>query len=97
MVGLSTDGNYKTEMYEATPEVAKAINQIVQFFVSEGKGKPHVAMSLAISVCCQVFLAHGGKLEKSDEVGEMIKQGVITTLAAYKDYARTTPNTAGRA
>lgn len=78
----------KTEMYEASPEVAKAINQIVQFFVSEGKGKPHVSMSLAISVCAQVFLANGGNIDQGETIGDMVKKGIITTLDAYKSAMR---------
>lgn len=80
----------QTEIYEASPQAQMIVNQFVNFCVSEGKGNPTAAMALAISVCAQVFMAHGGNLDKGETIGDMVKQGIVTTLQAYKDMQKQT-------
>lgn len=79
-----------TEMYEAKPELAEYVNSVVQKFLQEGaaadgKVSLTVSMSLAITLCAQVFLAAGGDILKAEEIAELVKVGMISTLGAYRD------------
>lgn len=80
----------EVEMYEASPEVAQYVNGVCDRFKQEANGNLISAMSLAISVCAQVFLSCGGDIEKSEQIGEAVKAGVITTLGAYKNVSKAT-------
>lgn len=99
------------EMYQAPPEVHQFIQQAVQGIISAAAtstaadlkaGQQAVtinmstAMALVISLVAQVYLAAGGNIEKHEEIGEAIKQGVITTLQAYKQWSLAGANS-GRA
>jgi len=84
---------FKTALCVADEKLNDYIVNIVKVLAEQGKGKPEGfthSMSLAISVVAQVFLSCGGNIDKGEVVGEMVKQGLITTLKAYKDMARIT-------
>lgn len=77
-------------MYEAKPEIAAYVNSVVQKFLQEGTdadGKVNltVSISLAITLCAQTFLAAGGDILKAEEIAELVKVGVISTLNAYRE------------
>ena len=88
---------FQTELHEADAKLNAYVNQTAATFAAEGKGPQgfEQAMSLAIAVTAQTFLRCGGNIDMGEVVGEMVKQGIITTLQAYKDQARATHKPTG--
>lgn len=79
-----------TELYQATAEDAAFITNAVGEMVRRGKGNLPIVMSFAISLCSQAFLACGGNIEKREQIAEMCRQGMVTTLTTYYDMGRAT-------
>lgn len=88
--------DFKTELRQADEKLNAYVTSIAQQFQQLGLSPDRrnhdvtYSMSLAIAVVAQTFLACGGNIDKGEEVGEMVKQGIITTMRAYKDQARVT-------
>jgi len=80
----------KSEMHEAEPRVARVMEQIATTILKEGGEDKVRGMSLAMSVLVQVFLRQGGNVEAGEEIGEMVKQGVITIMGACRDISKAT-------
>lgn len=88
-------GDFQTSMHEADEKVSAYIAGICQQLAALGTNiagetdKTYV-MSLAISIATQTFLQMGGNPDAGENIGEAVKQGVITTLQAYKQMGRIT-------
>ena len=88
--------DFTTELRQADEAVNNYVSAVAQHFKELGfvpdRRSHNVthSMSLAIAVVAQTFLVCGGNIDKGEEVGEMVKQGIITTMKAYKDAARVT-------
>ena len=88
--------DFTTELLEADESLSNYISAVAQHFRELGFAPDRRShnvthsMSLAIAVVAQTFLACGGNIDKGEEVGEMVKQGIITTMAAYRDAMRVT-------
>lgn len=85
-----------TEIHEASTEDSKMVGTAVNAFLKHGQGDGVKTMSFAIAALAQTFLAMGGNASEGEAIGEIIKQGVITTLLAYKDLSRATHKIGGR-
>lgn len=83
------------EMHEASPETTAYIDTVVKRLRAESKGNVVIAMSLAISICARIFLELSGNIDAGEKIGEMVKQGLITTLDAYKKMATATHRNPG--
>lgn len=85
---------FTTELRESDEDTHAYITSIARRLqglgmTPDGKGYDvNYSMSLAIAVVAQTFLACGGNIQKGEQVGEMVKQGLITTIKAYKDMSR---------
>jgi hypothetical protein len=88
--------DFTTELRQADEAVNNYVTAVAQHLKQLGFSpdrRQHdvtYCMSLAIAVVAQTFLACGGNIDKGEDVGEMVKQGIITTMKAYKDASRVT-------
>ncbi len=88
--------DYTTELRQADDDENKYVTTVAQRFKEMGFApdrRNHSvthSLSLAIAVVAQTFLACGGNIDKGEDLGEMVKQGIITTMNAYKDASRVT-------
>ena len=87
--------DFKTELYEADPNTMRWVQAVVQDAQTLGKGNLTVSMSLAIAIMTQLFVTQGGNLAKGEAFGSMVKEGIITMLKSYQDYAKTTHHPMG--
>lgn len=91
------------ETFEADAKMNAYVMQTVQQLKLFGKRQDgsfaeNYVMSLAIAVTAQTYVALGGQIDamSADKIGEMVKQGMITTLKAYSDARRVTHKSSGR-
>ncbi len=87
---------YKTELRQPDEKLNAYVTSVAKHFQECGMSLDRrncdvtYSMSLGIAVVVQTFLACGGNIDKGEQVGEMVKQGIITTMNAYKDMSRVT-------
>ena len=88
--------DFKTELRQPDEKLNAYVTSVAKHFQEHGMALDRrscdvtYSMSLAIAVVVQTFLACGGNIDKGEQVGEMVKQGIITTMNAYKDMSRVT-------
>ena len=91
------------ETFEADAKMNAYVMQCVQQLKLFGKRQDgsyaeNYVMSLAIAIVSQTYVVLGGAIdtESAGKIGEMVKQGMITTLKAYNDSRRVTHKSSGR-